>query len=130
MSEIVRVALVGAGRTGCAFMREMLQYDYISIVGVADVEEQAEGLVLAREKGLYTSLDPMEIIALGEQIDVLVDLSGDLLLKRQIKDYLELTDNTHTIIMHDLIARLCISLCTRQTRLLPTLHPQADGIGI
>jgi len=129
MSEIVRVALIGAGRTGCAFLREMLQYDYVRIVGVADVEEQAEGLRLARQKGLFTSIDPMEIIALGERIDVLVELSGDLLLKRQIKDFFERTDNTHTIIMHDLVARLCISLCTRQPRLLPTLHPEADGIG-
>jgi len=129
MSESVAIALVGAGRTGMVFLREILQYDYVRVIGVADLEESAPGLALAREHGLYTTADPMELIGIGAKIDILVDLSGDLNFKRQVKDFFERTDNVHTIIMHDLVARLCISLCTRQSRLLPTLHPEVDGVG-
>jgi len=129
MPETVTIALVGAGRTGTTFLREILQYNYVRVIGVTDLDESAPGLALAREHGLYTSADPMELIGIGEQIDILVDLSGDLGLKRQIKDFFERTGNVHTIIMHDLVARLCISLCTRQSRLLPTLHPEVDGVG-
>lgn len=129
MAETVRIALIGAGRTGTVFLKEILQYDYVKVVGVADLDERAPGLALAREHGLFTSPDPMELIGFGEEIDILVDLSGDLGLKRQVKDFFERTDNVHTIIMHDLIARFCISLCTRQPRLLPTLHPEVDGVG-
>lgn len=129
MENKVRVALVGAGRTGKTFLQEILQYPYVEVLGVADVEEKAPGLELARNMGLFVTPDPMELVAFGSRIDILVDLSGDLALKRQIKDYFERTDNTHTIIMHELIARLFISLCTRQPQLVPTLHPQDDGIG-
>ncbi|WP_148895865.1 Gfo/Idh/MocA family oxidoreductase [Geothermobacter ehrlichii] len=127
--EQVTVALIGAGRTGATFLREMLKYDYIRIVGVCDLEESAPGLQLARNEGIDTTLDPMEILALGESIDIMVDLSGDLCFKRKIKDYFERIDNTHTIIMHELIARLCISLATRQNQLVPTVHPEDTGIG-
>lgn len=127
--DSVRVALLGAGRTGHAFLSEMLSYDYIEVIGVCDLDEDAPGLELALRHGLMTTLDPMELLSLGERIDILVDLSGDLSQKRQIKDYFERIDNSHTIIMHDLVARLCISLATRQDRLLPTIHPADTGIG-
>ncbi|RME41368.1 MAG: hypothetical protein D6794_00695 [Deltaproteobacteria bacterium] len=127
--ERVRVALIGAGRTGTTFLREMLKYDYVEVLGVSDLEESAPGMQLARERGIETTPDPMELLGLGEKIDILVDLSGDLEFKRRIKDYFERIDNTHTIIMHELIARLCISLATRQNHLLPTVHPEDTGIG-
>ncbi len=128
--ESVRVALLGAGRTGTAFLKEMLGYNYIEVVGVCDLEDEAPGLQLARQSGLMTTLDPMELLSLGEQIDLLVELSGDPAQKRQIKDYFERIDNSHTIIMHDLVARLCVSLATRHDRLLPTIHPDDTGIGL
>lgn len=127
--EQLKVALVGAGRTGYAFLREMLRYDYVRVVGVCDLDESAVGLRFADEAGIFTTLDPMELLSKGPDIDILVELSGDLSFKRMIKEYFERIDNTHTIIMHDLVARFCVSLATRQARLLPTVHPEDTGIG-
>jgi len=129
MSNQVSVALIGAGRTGTPLLKEMVKYPYVEIVGVADLEPAAEGIIFARDKGIFTTSDPMDLVKKGEAIDILIEVSGDVDLKKRIKDYFEQIGNKKTIIMHDLVARLFISVCTQQGELIPTFHPQDVGIG-
>lgn len=129
MSEKVNVALIGAGRTGSPLLKEMLKYPYVNIVGVADLNADAEGMKVAVSNGVYTTTDPIELISKGQKIDILVELSGDGSLKRVIKDYFQNTGNKKTIIMHDLIARLFVSMTTGEQQLVPSLHPEDVGIG-
>jgi len=129
MKDSVSVALIGAGRTGTPLLQELFNYPYVTFAGVADLNDQAEGMALAREKGIATFTDPMSLVALGEEIDILVEVSGDTSLKKQIKDAFEKSGNRHTLIMHDLIARLFISVCTRQQDMIPSLHPDDIGVG-
>ncbi len=127
--EKVKIALIGAGRTGTPLLKELLKYPYVEVVGVADLNLEAEGVKLAREKGIYTTADPMELVKKGEEIDILIEVSGDKGLKRRIKDYFEEIGNKKTIIMHDLVARLLITVCTGQQELVPSFHPEDVGIG-
>jgi len=129
MSDTLRVAIIGGGRTGTPLLQELLKYAYIDIVGVADLDPYAEGIKLAAAKGIFTTSDPMELVMKGAFIDILVEVSGDITLKRTIKAEFERSGNTGTIIMHDLIARLFISVCTHQQQLIPGLHPQDVGVG-
>jgi delta-aminolevulinic acid dehydratase/porphobilinogen synthase len=46
-----------------------------------------------------------------------------------IKDFLQKTDNKKTIIMHDLVARLFISMTTQQSERIPSLPPEDVGVG-
>jgi acetaldehyde dehydrogenase (acetylating) len=129
MSDKISVAIIGGGRTGTPLLKELLKYTYIEIVGVADLDPNAEGIKLAAAKGIFTTSDPMELIMKGGFIDILVEVSGDNNLKRTIKSEFERSGNTRTIIMHDLIARLFISVCTQQQQLVSSLHPQDVGVG-
>lgn len=129
MAEKINLALIGAGRTGTPLLKELLKYPYINILGVADADPKAEGIKLAQEHGIPTSTDPMEVLKKGSLIDILVEVSGDPKLKKQIKDNFDQTHNTKTIIMHELIARLLISVCTQQDKLIPSFHPADIGIG-
>ena len=129
MSDALRVAIIGVGRTGTPLLQEFLKYTYIHIVGVADLDPHAEGIKLAAAKGIFTTSDPMELVMKGASIDILVEVSGDSMLKRTIKAEFERSGNSRTIIMHDLIARLFISVCTHQQQLIPGLHPQDVGVG-
>ncbi|PLY05574.1 MAG: hypothetical protein C0624_04805 [Desulfuromonas sp.] len=129
MKNSVSIGLIGAGRTGTPLLQELLNYPYITFAGVADLNDSAEGMVLAREKGIATFTDPMALVALGDEIDILVEVSGDGSLKKKIKDAFGDSGNRHTLIMHDLIARLFISVCTRQPDMIPSLHPDDIGVG-
>lgn len=129
MADSISVALIGAGRTGTPLLQEMVKYAYINIVGVADLNADAEGMAIAKENGIFTTTDPVSLISKGEEIDILVEVSGDKSLKKVIKDYFQNTNNRKTIIMHDLIARLFISMTTQQLELIPSFHPDDVGVG-
>lgn len=129
MGDRVSVALIGAGRTGTPLLKELVKYPYVEMVGVADLDPAAEGVMFAKEKGIFTTSDPMDLAKKGEAIDILIEVSGDADLKKRIKDHFEQIGNKKTIIMHDLVARLFISVCTQQGELVPTFHPQDVGVG-
>ncbi|ACM19269.1 hypothetical protein Geob_0907 [Geotalea daltonii FRC-32] len=129
MADKIGVALIGGGRTGTPMLKELLKYPYISIIGVADLNPTAEGIKIAAEKGIYTTSDPMALVGKGDDIDILIEVSGDTALKKAVKAAFAKSGNKKTIIMHDLIARLFISVCTHQSELIPTVHPDDVGIG-
>ncbi len=129
MQDKINVALIGGGRTGTPLLLEMLKYPYINIIGVADLNPAAEGIMVAAEKGIFTTSDPMTLVKKGDEIDILIEVSGDMALKKAIKSAFEISGNKKTLIMHDLIARLFISVCTQQNTLIPTMHPDDVGIG-
>lgn len=129
MASVLKVALIGAGRTGTPLLKELLKYKYIKVVGVADRKEGVAGVKMAAKKGIYTTMDPMVLLQKKKGIDILIDVTGDTKLKKAIKDFFTKSRNTKTIIMHDLIARLFISVSTRKTSLIPGFHPKDVGIG-
>ena len=55
----LNIAIVGGGRT-CKFLLELLKnesfpYLNIHLVGVCDINPEAEGLLMARQMGIYTT---------------------------------------------------------------------------
>lgn len=83
----LNIAIVGGGKA-CKFFLELLQTDYftsldINLIGVCDIDPEAEGLLMAEQMGIYTTdnfkdffefkgLD--SIIELTNSRDVLLDL--------------------------------------------------------
>ncbi|MHB8846275.1 MAG: hypothetical protein ACYC7L_16195 [Nitrospirota bacterium] len=129
MANVVKVALIGAGRSGTPLLKQLMKYKFIKIVGVADRKEKAAGIRMAAEKKIFTTTDAMELMKKGKTIDILIDVTGDMNLKKKIKDHLLKSKNTRTIIMHDLIARLFISMSAKKTALVPSFHPRDVGVG-
>lgn len=129
MADKVRIGLIGAGRTGTPLLKEFLKYRYVEVIGVADISEKAPGVRLAAAKGIFTTTKPMDLVKKSVDIDILIEVSGDLKLKKRIKEYLAKSRNKKTIIMHDLIARLFISMMTKKAKLIPGFHPEDVGIG-
>jgi len=63
MREILQnsnIAIVGGGRVCKAILEIVLGENFINekpnILGVADIDDTAEGLIYAREKGVFTTL--------------------------------------------------------------------------
>ena len=93
MANTVKVALIGAGRTGTPLLKELLKHKYIKIVGVADRKEGAAGIKLAATKRIYTTADPMALLkkagvdlAKPDTVQAIIDQLDDLVtrLEREI----------------------------------------------
>lgn len=125
----VRVAMVGGGRTGTPLLQEMLRTPYVEVVGVADVDAESPGAKIARESGVFFTTDALLFASKGDEIDLLFEVSGDSALKRRLKDAFIAEGNRHTIMVHDLVARLLSSMVTDSDVLIATFHPGDDGIG-
>lgn len=129
MGEKVRIAVVGGGRTGAPLIEEFIKLPYVDLVGVADVDSQSPGAQIAEAAGVFFTTDALLFAAKGDEIDLLIEVSGDPEIKRRLKDAFIQEGNRHTIIMHDLIARLMMTMVAGEDELRESLHPYDVGVG-
>ena len=79
MAHAINLAIVGGGRA-CKFFIELLQeeplpYLNISILGVCDIDPEAEGLILAQELGIYTTNNFQDLFKI-KGLDSIIELTG------------------------------------------------------
>ena len=86
IAHTINLAIVGGGRA-CKYFLDLLRsesftYLKINIVGVCDINPEAEGLVLAKELGIYTTNNFQDIFKLIN-LDSIIELTGkkDVLLE-------------------------------------------------
>lgn len=125
----VRVAIVGGGRTGTPLLEDFLSRPFIEVVGVADADADSPGAKLAQQNGIFFTENADVLAAKGNDIDLLIEVSGDPAVKPALKDAFVAQGNRHTIIVHDLIARLIMSLSANSDTLIEAYHPGDMGIG-
>ena len=110
MPHKIRIAIVGAGETGTPLLEQLLSADFVKVVGIADLNQDAPGMVLARSHGVKTFGDFIELAGYGEDIDIFIDVTGVHKVRDALRHYMQESDNHHTVIMHELIAVLLVSL--------------------
>jgi predicted homoserine dehydrogenase-like protein len=120
----IRVGIIGAGETGTPLIKQLLEASFVEVVGVADLKNDMPGMVLARAHGINTTNDFMDIAQLGHKVDIIIDVTGVHAVRERLRDYLQASANGHTIIMHEMIAVLMMSLS--QNKLVTTKHNQVD----
>lgn len=120
----IRIGVIGAGETGTPLLQQLLDSSFVDVVGVADLNQEMPGIQLAREHGIVTTTDFMEIARLGDGADILIDVTGVAKVREQLRDYFQQSGNRHTIIMHELIAVLMMSLSRNE--LISSKHDQRD----
>lgn len=83
MREILEnsnIGIVGGGRVCKAILKivlgEDVSNDKMNILGVAEINEKAEGLVYARKKGIFTTSNYKELYGL-RGLNVIIELTGD-----------------------------------------------------
>ncbi len=74
---LLRVAIVGGGRR-CNEMLEMVALGElkVEVIGVADIDPNAEGIKSARKKGIYTTSDFKDLYKI-EGLDLIIELTGN-----------------------------------------------------
>ncbi|WP_028534973.1 oxidoreductase [Paludibacterium yongneupense] len=105
-----RIAVIGAGETGTPLLKQLLAADFVTVLGVADLDLAMPGIALAREYGVKVTDDFMEIARMGREVDVIIDVTGAPKVRDALRKYMVETGNEHTLIMHECIALLLMSL--------------------
>ncbi len=123
--ERQRIAIIGLGRIGSAFLQQMLQKQShgIELVCVAEAAD-TPGRQQALKAGLaIKTMD--EIVALGDGVDVIFDLTGRAEVRRQLRDKLVAATNRHTVIASESIVRVIWALISQDA--LPVIAGRATG---
>ncbi|NVL91985.1 MAG: PAS domain S-box protein [Desulfobacterales bacterium] len=91
MREILQgsnIAIVGGGRVCKAILEIVLGEDFVdqrvNILGVADIDDKAEGLIYAKEKGIFTTLDYRDLYEM-KGLDLIIELTGDNTILEELK---------------------------------------------
>ncbi|CAO3373886.1 oxidoreductase [Azospirillum argentinense] len=108
--DIFRIAVIGAGETGTPLLTQLLDAPFVEILGVADLDAEAPGMRLARDRGVTTTTDFMDLARLGEAVDVLIDVTGVPKVREALRQHMQDSGNSHTLIVHEMLVQLMLSL--------------------
>lgn len=116
----LKVAIVGLGRVGSEFLEQMESHkkDGVNIVAVAELSE-TPGKQKAKEKG-YQIRTLEDIITMGNEVDILFDLTGNSGVRKKMREMLAAAANTHTVIAPETFAYLVWTIATNKP--LPDVH--------
>ncbi len=127
--EKVRVAIVGGGRTGTPLLEDLLKRPFVEVIGLADKDLDSAGATLARANGVFVCEYADVLAAKGDEIDVIIEVSGDASVKAALKQAFIAQGNRKTVIVHDIVARMMLSIVGNSDTLIETYHPEDLGVG-
>ena len=109
----IKVALIGLGRVGSLFLGQIInKKSSMEIVMVAEPNE-TPGKLIAEEEGIPVgSIE--DIIAKGEEIDLVFDLTANPEVRQQLRTAYQKANNRHTIIVPDIVASFIYNLLTEK----------------
>ena len=107
--KMQNIAIIGLGRIGAVFLETMLKKKQnINLVCVAEVGN-TPGKASAEAAGLKISTLE-EIVAMGDGVDIIFELTGVPAVRRELRTKMLETNNLHTVIASETVARLIAAL--------------------
>lgn len=110
LMQAFRIVVIGAGDTGTPLLQQLFNAPFVQVLGVADLNLELPGITLARQHQVPVTDNFMELVSLGSQVDIIIDVTGATKVREQLRQYMVDSRNAHTVIMHEQIALLMMSL--------------------
>ena len=88
MPHKIRIAIVGAGETGAPLLEQLLSADFVKVVGIANLNPDAHGMVIARSRDVKTYSDFLELAKFGEDIAIFIDVTGVHKVRDALRHYM------------------------------------------
>jgi predicted homoserine dehydrogenase-like protein len=107
-----RIGVIGAGETGTPLLRQLLNAPFVELVAVADLNAETLGMQLARDSGVKVTHNGLDIAEMGSSVDIIIDMTGSPKVREDLRRYMQFSGNSHTVIVHERVALLMLSLCT------------------
>lgn len=116
----INIAIIGLGRIGSILLQQMQlsKERGINILAVAELNE-TPGKIFAQANDI--PINTMEGIAgLNEEVDIIFELTGNMDVRRELRNMLAVSKNRHTVIATETLAIMICSLLTDKE--LPDVH--------
>ncbi len=118
----IRVALLGLGEVGELFAERLLAKIQesklpIEIVAVADRNTESPVALGFKHSGVPVFKHAFEVIKLGDHVDIVFDLTGDPLVRKALRLQMKDSENTHTVIVPEVVARLLFYFFAEEAKL-------------
>jgi pyrroline-5-carboxylate reductase len=119
------IAIIGLGRIGSAFLRQILKklIHGLDLVCVAEATD-TPGKQLALSSGIKVcTLD--DIVGMGDQVQVIFELTGLPNVRRELREKLVASQNKQTVIASESIVRVIWALISDEE--LPVIAGRSTG---
>lgn len=104
----VTVAIVGLGRVGSTFLVKLAEREGqgVSIVGAVERDAKSAGVGVAKDKGVKVFNDTKDVVSMGDEVDIIFDLTGNPDARKNLRGDLARSGNQHTVIAPEVVAFL------------------------
>lgn len=111
MSNSIKIAILGLGDAGQTFAEHLLARIQeggmpIKIVGVAHRHLDSPIVMGFQQNNVPVFSDALDIIKLGEQVDIIFDLTGNADVRKGLREGLQKSGNRHSVIAPETFANL------------------------
>ncbi len=111
MGNKIRIALLGLGSVGENFAEHFLEqiqegHRPIEIVAVAHPHTDSPVALGFAQNGVPVYEDATEVLNLGENVDIIFDLTGNVEVRQRLRKGLMDSGNRHTVIAPEVFANL------------------------
>jgi len=111
MSDKIKIALLGLGAVGQEFAENFLEIiqeagKAVEIVAVAHRHLDSPIVLGFQQSGVKVFENAIEVISIGDSIDIIFDLTGDTETRVALRQALQESNNRHTVIAPVVMARL------------------------
>ncbi len=111
MGQNIKVALIGLSEKGEAFAEHFLEiiqerHRPVEIVAVSDPDTASPVALGFAHSKVPVFGDPLEVVALGDAVDVIFDLTDDETQRASLRQALAASGNRHTVLAPQVMARL------------------------
>jgi homoserine dehydrogenase len=111
MSDKIKIALLGLGEVGQTFAEHFLERIQtgrlpVEIVAVAHRDLESPVAMGFAQNQVPVFKDALEVLTLGEKVDIIFDLSGNSRVRQDLRLGLIERKNRHTVIAPEVMAKL------------------------
>jgi PAS domain S-box-containing protein len=124
---LIKILIVGAGRGGTALLRAFRDLAKVRVVGIADIEEGAPGLALARECAIPTGRRYEEFLdgSVGD-VQVVIEATGEEQVYREIA----MKKPASTTLIPGAVASLMVHLLLEKEELIRQLTVSRQELNV
>jgi len=119
------IAIIGLQALGTQFLVAMvnLKNKGVDVLGVSETK-YTEGTKIAEDNGI-SNLTIEQVVEMGDEVDIIFDLSGNKDIRKELRKTLFSSDNQHTVIAPESVAHLMYAMIDDKP--LPTSNSDIRG---